>query len=478
MAAGLQDAYLACSPVIAITGRQEQINLQRHAYQEVDHVDPFTAVTKYNATITELDQFPLFLRQAFRQATSGTPGPCHLDVVGYTGSEIAMSTADLEIVVEEPFTRIPPFRPQPEVAAVLEAIRLLTEAQRPVIVAGGGVVASDARAELVELAEKLNIPVATSLNAKQTFPAHHSLAVGPCGLYSRSCANQTVAEADLVFFVGSHTGGQVTNDWKIPRPGTRIVQLDINPAELGRSFPISVGLQGDVRVSLQAMIDNADDEVPSRADWLKHVQQLVSAWRDSVASFVTSEKLPMRPERLCRELTDILPSDAVLVSDTGHSGIWTSTLIDLKSPDQSYIRCSGSLGWGIPAAIGAKCAVPDRPVICFTGDAGVWYHLTELDAALRWGINTVTVVNNNHSMNQEQGGVEKAFGGRTEGSDGLWILREADFAQIAEAIGCIGIQVTQPGELSGAIEQALAAGKPALVDVKTDIEGIAPKAWD
>jgi acetolactate synthase-1/2/3 large subunit len=287
-----------------------------------------------------------------------------------------------------------------------------------------------------------------------------------------------VAEADLVFFIGSHTGGQVTNEWKIPRPGTRIVQLDINPAEIGRSFPVTVGLQGDVRVSLRRMIEESEGASGAgREKWLKRVQQLIGEWRDSVEPLATSEKLPMRPERLCRELTDILPSDAVLVSDTGHSGVWTSTMVDLKSPDQSYIRCAGSLGWGIPAAIGAKCAVPDRPVICFCGDGGVWYHLTELDAAVRWGINTVTVVNNNHSLNQEQGGVEGAFGGRTEESDSLWILREVDFAKVAESIGCFGIQVNKPSELSGALEQALAAGKPAIVDVKTDIEGIAPKAW-
>lgn len=192
---------------------------------------------------------------------------------------------------------------------------------------------------------------------------------------------------------------------------------------------------------------------------------------------MNSERLPMLPERLCRELTDYLPSDAILVSDTGHSGIWTGTMIDFKHPDQSFIRCSGSLGWGLPAAMGAKCAQPDRPVICFTGDGGIWYHMTELDTAMKSGINAVIVVNNNHSLNQEQGGVESVYGGRTSGSDELWLFPDADFAKMAESMGCLGITVNKPSELSGALDQALESGRPAVVDVKTHVEGIAPRTW-
>ena len=186
----------------------------------------------------------------------------------------------------------------------------------------------------------------------------------------------------------------------------------------------------------------------------------------------------MRPERLCLELTEHLPSDAVLVSDTGHSGIWTGTMIDLKHSEQSYIRCAGSLGWALPAAIGAKCAVPDRPVICFTGDGGVWYHLTELDTAVRYGINTVTIINNNASLNQEQVLNERVFGGRTPGSDAMWMLSDVDFASMARSIGCFSTQVKEPGDFEGALDQALISGKPAVIDVRTDIEGIAQEAWD
>ena len=482
LAAGLQDAYLACSPVLALTGRLPQIMQNRHAYQEVDHAAPFDAVTKFATPVISLPEFPIFLRQALRELVSGTPGPAHLDLWGITGGDIMNAQADLDVIVEEPFRRMPPFRPEPDAASVRAALAELSQASRPVIVAGGGVRSAGARAELLELAERLNLPVITSLNAKETFPADHPLAVGTSGVYSRECSNRVLAEADLVFFIGSHTGEQVTNAWKLPRTGTRVVQLDINPAELGRSFPISVGLLADARAGLRKLLNQIESDAAgppqARTVWVERVQALVATWRASVEPLVTSDQVPMRPERLCGDLTRLLPSDAILVSDTGHAGIWTGTMIDLTSPDQSYIRCAGSLGWGLPAAIGAKCAAPDRPVVCFTGDGGMWYHLSELDTAARYGIHTVTVVNNNASLNQEQALNERIYGGATPGSDRLWKLTDADFAAIAETMGCEGITVTRPDEMDDALDRALSANRPAVIDVKTDIAGIAPRAWD
>ena len=476
LAAGLQDARLACSPVIAITGRLEQIKQHRHAYQEIDHRGPFESVTKFHSQGTSARELPFFLRQAFREATTGTPGPTHLDLDGIDGTVVANDEADLELIVEEPFTRVPPFRPEPELTLIREALGLLSAAKRPVIVAGGGVTASQAQDDLVALAEKLSIPVATAMNAKTAIPADHPLAVGVPGNYSRACTNQIVCEADLVFFVGSHTGGQLTHDWRIPPAGATVIQVDINAAELGRSYPVRLGMQGDARATLRKMLEQCETAGP-RTEWLDRVQQLIGEWREEVAPLVNSDELPMRPERLCKELSETLPSDAILVSDTGHAGVWTGTMLDLKHPGQSFIRCAGSLGWGIPAAIGAKCAAPDRPVICFTGDGGVYYHLTELDTALRCGINTVTVINNNSSLNQEQFGVEQTYGTRSPGSDELWMLSEIDFDKMAESMGCFGVRVTRPGEFAGALEQALNCGKPAVIDVKTHIEGIAPPAW-
>lgn len=476
LASGLQDAYLASSPVIAITGRETHANQKRNAYQEVDHVSPFSAVTKSSAFVATPEQLPVHLRQAFRNATSGTPGPVHLDLEGLAGQGVVDRESDFEVIVEEMFSHLPPFRPEADPESVALALQWLTRAQRPVIVAGGGVTASGARAELIALAEKLSIPVATALNAKAMFPADHPLAVGTPGTYSRACANQALCEADLVFFIGSHAGGQVTNDYQIPPQGIAAIQLDINAAEIGRNYPVKVGLQGDVRATLQRMIEQAETAA-SRGVWIGRVQELVRAWKDGVREVMALDVAPMRPERLCAELSEHLPPDAILVSDTGHSGIWTGTMIDLKHPGQGYLRCAGSLGWAFPAAMGAKCAAPDRPVVCFTGDGGVWYHLQELDTARKYGINTVTVLNNNHSFNQEKRNVELTYGGQSAKSDELWLFPETDFARIAESMGCVGLTVNSPAEFASTFHRALSADKPVLIDVKSHIEGITPRAW-
>lgn len=476
LAAGLQDAWLSCSPVVAITGREWQSNQLRHAYQEVDHHAPFSVVTKYSAYVANPTELSQHLRQAFRAATTGTPQPTHIDLQGIDGSGVVNVEAELEVVVEEQFATLPPFRPTADQESIDAALALLSAAEKPVIVAGGGVTTSGARAELIALAEKLSIPVATALNAKAMFPADHPLAVGVPGSYSRACSNQIVCEADLLFYIGSHTGGQLTNNYTIPPPGVKVIQLDINPAEIGRNYAISVGLQGDVRASLRRMLQSTE-AAPERSAWIGRVRGLVSNWWEEVDQHYSSDDLPMRPERLCKELSEHMPEDVILVSDTGHSGVWTGTMLDFRHPEQSYIRCSGSLGWGLPAAMGAKCARPERPVLCFTGDGGIWYHIAELETAVRCGINTVTLVNNNHSLNQERDGVEAIYGGTTTGSDELWLFEDTDFAAIAESMGCLGITVDKPGEIAGALERAFAAERPVVIDVKTAVEGIAPRAW-
>jgi acetolactate synthase-1/2/3 large subunit len=476
LAAGLQDPFLAGSPVLAITGRKPRISQHRNSYQEVDHLRPFSAVTKYSVPVDTAEQLPFLLRQALREATSGAPGPVHLDLEGTSGNVVMEGEADLEVIIEENFTRVPAYRPEPEAEMVRAAAQALSAAQRPVIVAGGGVTASGAQQEVVQLAEMMSIPVATSLNAKTAIPDGHPLSVGICGSYSRTCANRLVSEADLVLYIGSHTGSQVTNEWTVPSLDTPVIQIDIDPSELGRSYPAKATLQGDARACLRRLMEVLEPLGP-RTEWVNRAQELVAEWREGVSEVANSDGSPIRPERLCKELTDYLPSDAVLVSDTGHSGIWTGTMIDLKEQTQQYIRCAGSLGWGFPGALGAKCALPDRPVICFTGDGGFWYHMSELETALRYGINAVIVVNNNHSLNQEKRSNDRLYAGQPGNPEELWHMLDVDLAKLAQAIGCFGIRVDQPGQIQSALEQAIASGKPAVVDVVSDIEGIAPPAW-
>jgi len=422
-------------------------------------------------------RLPDLLRQAFRMATSGAPGPVHLEIPGRQGETASQEALDFELLFEEEFSRCPAYRPEADPDAIEKAAGLLSEAKRPIIVAGGGVAASRAWPEVVELAEKLSVPVATSLSGKGTIPDDHPLSVGVIGTYSRRCANRAVADADLVFFIGSRAGGHTTANWRIPRAGASVVQLDIDPAEIGRNYPVKAGLCGDARVTLRRLIEAVGPKEGEKG-WLDHVRQMTGKWRSEAAPFLNSEATPIRPERLCKEISAVLPPDGVVVSDTGHAAIWSSTMIDFKAPGQRYIRCAGTLGWALPASIGAKCALPDRPVLCFTGDGGLFYYLSELETAARMGINVVVVVNNNRSLQQVKNIVDASYGGNpaAKGRE-LWVFRETNFARIAENMGCLGLRVERPGDLRNALEQALKAGRPAVIDVVTDIEALPQPPW-
>jgi len=475
LAAGLRDPYLACSPLVLLTGGPYPESRSRHVYQEIEDFPLFKPLTKYSARVDSVTRLPDTLRQAFRSATTSTPGPAHLELAGHLG-ELEQEAADLTVIPEPEFGRVPPFRPRPDPDAVQEAAKLLGAASRPMIVAGGGARTSGAGQELRELAERLAIPVAMSLNAKDLLPGDHPLNAGVVGTYARQSANRAVLAADLVFFVGSHTGSQVTAKWRVPRPGTTVIQLDINPAELGRHYPNRASLWSDAKLGLRELIDSSNaGTAGSRRGWVEQVQTLAREWRAEVASQMESEAVPVRPERICRELSRFLPADTLFVSETGHAGMWTGAMLDLNRPGQSYIRAAGSLGWGLPAALGAKLAVPQRPVVLFSGDGGFWYHLSELETAVRWNINAVLLVNNNRSLNMETDIYKDAYGGRLERNHGeLWKFRDVSFAAVAETMGAKGILVKKPSELSSALQQALEAEGPCVVDVISDINAIAP----
>jgi acetolactate synthase-1/2/3 large subunit len=338
--------------------------------------------------------------------------------------------------------------------------------------------ASGAAKELVALAEALQIPVATSLNGKDTIPGNHPLAVGVAGTYSRESANRVVNAADLVCFIGSETGGMTTHFWAVPKIGTPAIQIDIDPEALGRNYPLVAGVNGDAKVTLARMLKVADRATPAkRKVWIEEAQKICGEWRDKYQSALQSDAVPMRPERLCHELTKHVPDDAIVVVDTGHAGMWMGGMFNVRGPSQSYIRSAGHLGWAFPAGLGAKCASPERPVLVFTGDAGFWYHLGEVETAVRWNIKTVTVVNNNRGGNQSKRGFDRVYGGQqTDEGRKLWTFNRTNFARLAEDMGAVGIRVEHASELPAALKAAFAADRAVVVDVVTDIDALAPLA--
>ena len=480
LAAGLRDGFMAGSPMVAITGGPGTPGRYKHAYQEVEDFSQFDSVSKLSLQLDDVSRLPDLLRQLFRTVTTGAPRPVHLRLRGSHGQGLE-GMIDAPVIIEEQYKQVPAFRPEPEIAHVKAALAVLARAQRPVIIAGGGVTASGAQVELVQFAEKLQIPVVTSLNGKGAILDTHPLSVGVSGVYSRACANKTLAETDCVFFIGSQTGAQVTANWKVPAPGTTAIQIDIDPQELGRNYPNAASVLGDAKATLKHMIAHAGAPNADAIAWVKRVQDIVAEWRKSVEANYNSDASPLRPERICKEINDALPANGVVVSDTGHAGMWTGQLIEIRHATQRYIRCAGSLGWGLPGAMGVKCALPDQPVILFSGDGGFYYHIGELETASRHGINLIMVVNNNSSLNQEiplVGAAYKDKRGDKYKPDEMWrFQKKADLAKIAEGMGCAAIKVDNPVALRAALQKALTMNQPVVIDAISDENALAPTAW-
>ena len=477
LAAGLQDAYLGRAPVIALTGRKTPSQQHRNAYQEVDHRPLFAAVTKFSASVESAADLPRLFRQAWRTSMAGTPRPVHLDLNGRIAEVVEMGQVAEPSGRGTPFDQsMPPHRPQPDSTCVERAAAAILSAKRVAIVAGTGAAASACGAELLILAELLQAPLGTSLGARGIIPTRHRLSIGAVGDYGAPPANRVVHEADLVVFVGCHTGDQVTHAWRIPAIETPIVQVDLDAEELGRSYPNTLGVMGDPKAALTSLIEALGR--PKRDSvFADKAAASMARWRAEAAPLMSSSEVPIRPDRLCAELSEALPEEAILVADTGYSGIWTSTLVDLDGKGQTYLRAAGSLGWGFPAALGAKCAAPRRKVVCFCGDGAIYYHLSELETARRRGIAVALVINNNSGFGQGWPNLLKLQGNRPGDPAELLRFGNTDFAAIARSFGARGIRVERPDEIAPALRQAIDAEETVVVDVVTSIDARAPEAW-
>ena len=475
LAAGLRDALLGNSPVISISGGRKSMEKHKGAYQENDDFPVFEALTKANFQVDQVERLPDLMRQAFREATSGNPGPVNLQLAGNNG-QIEDDYADLDVIVEDRYTESPSHRILPPETDIKAAIAHIKTSKKPLIILGGGARISGAGDEAIQLSKEFGIPIATSVAAYNLVPEDYELYVGVPGSYSRSCTNKIVSEADLVIYIGSSTGGQVTHFWKIPDSNIRVIQIGIDPSDLGRNYPNDVSLLGDAKSTLQLLLkENISALVID--PWLKRTQDLVTEWKNDIEKQRNSNSIPIRPERMMKEISESLPDDSIVVSDTGHTAMWTVQNLWINKKWE-FIRCAGSLGWGFPAAMGAKCAFPEKNVFCLTGDGGLWYHFTELETAIRSDIPTITIVNNNNALNQEYDIFMNAYDGKpSDRWTEMWYFNKVSFAELANNMGAFGIKVTNPDDIKDAIKQAIDSKKPSIIEIEGDVDALAPTAW-
>src|SRR5947209_687077 len=476
LASGLQDPWLGRSPVIALTGHKEPSFRHRNSYQEIPHAPLFSAVTKFSSPVYATTELPRLLRHAWRGALAETPRPTHLDFSGLQGDVIELGQTSEPPMLETEPRPIPLHRPVAEDRDIERLAALLKSARRVAIVAGDGAAMSQAGPEVLALAEALAAPVATTLGARGIIPTQHRLSAGVAGSYSAPPANRIVHSAELVLFIGCDSGDQVTLNWTIPAYETPIVQIEPDPLEIGRSYPNTTGIVGDPKATVARLVEIIGRPARDRG-FADEAARIVADWRDSMTALIDKNTAPIAVERLCAEVTRALPHDGILVADTGYSGIWTGTMIELNGAGQSYLRAAGSLGWAFPASLGATCAAGDRKVICFTGDGGFYYHLAELESARRCGIAVTVIVNNNSGFGQNLTGVHRITGNRPGRGEELIRFGPTDFTAVARSFGVRGIRVEQPSEIAPALREALAADETVVLDVVTDLEPRAPAPW-
>jgi len=464
LAGGITDAWLSNTPVIAITGKKLPQYQYKNAYQEYDHRALFDSLTKFNAELQDPAQLPFLFRQAYREAVTGKPRPVHLDVPGFYGIETETAEISESFYAEPVYGKYPALRTPAEDRLVKEAAVWIESAEKPLIVAGRGANVSGAGEAIYKLAALCDIPVATSPDGKTVIDETDPLWAGVIGGYGMDCANKAARAADLVIFVGTQASDQTTCDWTAPDMATKVVQIDIEGSELGKNYPNSVGLLGDARTVVDQLSGAVREK--KRPQWRKQVEALVQHTLSRQEKNTDASATPIRTEYLCKVMSEVLPDNAVLVSDTGWSTVWPATMIRMKK-NQRYLRAAGTMGWGFPASLGAKCGAPDRPVVCFSGDGAFLYHLCEMETAMRYGINTVTVINNNRTFAQCVPIMRDMYPEDPDVGIRKLDIYPVNFANVAREFGLFALPVEKPEDIAPALRQALEAGKPALVEVLT-----------
>jgi len=473
LAAGISEAYWTCTPVIALTGSTSLSDLYKFQYQELDEMPFFEPTTKWNAQIYQADRAGEITRDALNIATSGNPGPVHINLHYNAANEMGEAPEPRR---EEYARSYPNGRTHPNMDDLKKVADILASANRPLIIAGGGVIISRAWDEVVKLAEYIFIPVATTLSGKGTIPDDHPLSIGVAGRYSSSFANKIVEDTDVVFYIGSRAGGMATDNWTVPGKEATIIQLDIEPESIGRNYYPAARLICDAKTGVQDLLKVLKEMMkkPRKRKYLDTISKLKKEWRSEVASVMDSDAVPIKPHRIIKEIRQILGDQDIVVADTGQMGAWTGVLYPIVAPGRTYIRAAGTLGWSLPAAIGAKFAAGDNKVLDVTGDGGVAYHISELETALRLDKPFVAVVFNNVTLGMLHYGFKWRGGGKAlKSSDFI----DVDYGKIAEAFNCYGQRVERPGEIGEAIQNAFDSGKPAVVDVMIDRYELAPTSY-
>ncbi|MBJ3777417.1 thiamine pyrophosphate-binding protein [Acuticoccus sp. 2012] len=464
---GLVEALNAGSPLVVIVGDANRDHAGKNMTQETDQAAILKPAVKAFLRLESVARIPEMMRRAFEIATTGRPGPVVVDVP----EDIAHGTHGFEegaFHVDPIFASVPALRCRPDADALDEAAAILARAERPMVLAGGGVHLSGAAEVLTRFAEENGIPVAHTMTGKGAIPCTHPMSAGLFGRYDR-IANDLIAVSDALLVVGCKLGEIATKRYIVPPTDRTIIHLDIVAEEMGRTFEPTVRLWGDARAGLQdlaaALSPGAGEAKARRAAYHAEIADKMAAWRKEAAPRYDSEEVPIGMGRLIRDMRAELPDDGIFIADGGFAAHWGGLLFDTRLPGRAYVPDRGfaSIGYGLPGAMGAKLAAPGRTVVALTGDGGFNMTLGELETAIRMRLAVTIVVVNNAASGYVKALQHLMYG---EGSYQSSDLHETDYAAVARAMGAAGIRVTEPDALPAAFREAFArTDGPTVLDV-------------
>ena len=467
MITGLYTCMADSIPMICITGQAPTNLLHKEAFQAVDIVEIAKPVTKWAVQVKEPAQLVWTFREAFRVAQEGRPGPVLIDL------PLDVTKAPFEVDFDP--RRGGPLhfeKPPPRPRAIRQAVEMILEAERPVLMPGGGVIIADASEELLELAEHLQVPVSPTYMGKGSIPEDHPLYMGTVGIQtSQRYANQLFLESDLVVGLGNRWAERHTGDLDVYRGDRKFVHVDIDPRQMGRVFPPDLAVVSDAKLALQAMLEVARDMTPERESgaWVDRVAEL----RSTLLRTMDFDDVPVKPQRVYKEMNEFFDEDTIFVTAIGLYQIWSGQFQKTYKP-RHYLCCgqAGPLGWEVPACLGAKLGKPDNLVVGVVGDYSFGFLMEEVAVAVQYRIPYVLVMVNNGYMSlirqpekyqyDMDYGVDISYEGPNE-SVGM------DHVGVMEAMGALGRKVRRPEEIEPALEWAVRASEeqrvPALVEV-------------
>ena len=460
---GIASAYMDSIPIVILTGQVPTQLIGNDAFQEVDIVGITRPCTKHNYLVQSTEEFPKVIKEAFYLARSGRPGPVLIDIP----KDVTKLTIDYQPVKEVSLKSYNPTY-NPNMKQLRKVVELIEQSKRPVIFAGGGIILSQAAAELTQFAHKTQIPVTTSLMGLGAFPGTDPLWLGMLGMHGTYRANMSTGACDLLISIGVRFDDRVTGKTDAFASQAKIVHIDIDPTSIRKNIPVTIPIVADCKISLNhlnELIDQADleDIGKKRQKWLAQIEE----WKNTTPLAYKQEDT-IKPQYVVEKLYELTKGQAIITTEVGQNQMWAAQYYHFDRPNH-FITSGGlgCMGFGLPAAIGAQMACPDKLVVDIAGDGSIQMNIQEMATAVQSGLPVKVVILNNAYLGMVRQWQELFYDKRyaCTGMDCA-----PDFVKLAEAFGAVGLRASKPQEVEAVLKEGLAISEPVIMDFKVDRE--------